>query len=122
MGNSHIPKVDIRILYKTEEFTDFYNALPPLVQAKFDYVFNVIQTVYALPTKFVKRLVNSKLYELRISATGNAYRAVLFAMDHENVIQATRMVLLSGFMKKSNKDYVKQIERADKILSGLKLD
>lgn len=93
-----------------------------MVQAKFDYVFNVIQTVYVLPVKFVKRLVNSKLYEIRASVTGNEYRMVMFAIDHENIMQATRIVILNGFLKKSAKDYSKQIEKANKILNNTKLD
>lgn len=122
MRKDDIPRTDIRVLYRTAEFTAFYNAQPLVVQSKFDYVFNVMQTVYVLPVKFVKRLVNSNLYELRISAMGNEYRTVMFAMDYENIMQATRIVILNGFLKKSTKDYAKQIEKANKILNNIKLD
>ena len=86
---------------------------------KFEHVFNVIQTVYALPIKFVKRLVNTDLYEMRVSVGTNEYRTVLFAIDHDNIIQSTRVILLNGFLKKSEKDYPKQIEIAKKILKDL---
>ena len=41
--------------------------------------------------------------ELRISV-GNEYRVILFTIDHENFIEAERLLLLNGFMKKSTKD------------------
>ena len=44
----------------------------------------------------------------------------MFAIDHSNVIEAKRLILLNGFLKKSSKDYKKQIEIAQKILNGLK--
>lgn len=44
----------VRIVYKTPEFETFYSSLPPKTQTKFDYVINVIATIYNVPTKFVK--------------------------------------------------------------------
>lgn len=108
--------ISLRIIYKSDEFERFYENLTNVAKVKFDYVFNVIQTVYALPTKFVKRLVNTNLYEMRISIGSNEYRSILFAMDHENIIQASRIVLLNGFLKKSEKDYQQQIDKAEKLL------
>ncbi|MGM9840774.1 MAG: type II toxin-antitoxin system RelE/ParE family toxin [Candidatus Limisoma sp.] len=92
-----------------------------MVKAKFEHIFNVVQTVYALPSKFVKRLVTTDLYELRVSVRTNEYRTILFAIDHDNIIQATRIILLNGFLKKSEKDYRKQIFIAEKILNDLEL-
>jgi len=108
--------ISLRIIYKSDEFERFYENLTNVAKVKFDYVFNVIQTVYALPTKFVKRLVNTNLYEMRISIGSNEYRSILFAMDHENIIQASRILLLNGFLKKSEKDYQQQIDKAEKLL------
>lgn len=51
----------------------------------------------------------------------NEYRTVLFAIDHDNIIQSTRILLLNGFLKKSEKDYKKQISKAEKILRNLEL-
>lgn len=108
--------ISLRIIYKSDEFERFYENLTNVAKVKFDYVFNIIQTVYALPTKFVKRLVNTNLYEMRISIGSNEYRSILFAMDHENIIQASRILLLNGFLKKSEKDYQQQIDKAEKLL------
>ncbi len=45
------------------------------------------------------------------------YRTILFAIDKANVIEATKIILLNGFLKKSNKDYRKQIEIAQSIIA-----
>lgn len=49
----------------------------------------------------------------------NEYRTILFAIDKPNIIEATQIILLNGFLKKSNKDYRKQIEIAQTILNDL---
>lgn len=59
-----------------------------------------------------------EFYELRISVM-NEYRVILVAIDHENFIEARQVVLLNGFMKKSKKDYKKEIEKARQILNML---
>lgn len=56
--------------------------------------------------------------ELRISV-GNEYRFILFAIDHESFIEAEQILLLNGFVKKSTKDYKKEIAKAEQILNSL---
>lgn len=63
----------VRIVYKTPEFEAFYSLLPPKTQTKFDYVINVIATIYNVPTKFVKHLENTDLYEMRVSVGTNEF-------------------------------------------------
>lgn len=111
----------IRSLYSTDEFEEFYEGLNEKVQSKFDQTLSVIKKVYVLNTKFVKKLVNSNLYEMRVSVGTNEYRTVLFAIDNENIILSTKIVLISGFLKKSTKDYNKEITRAERILNDLTL-
>ncbi|MBD5339455.1 MAG: type II toxin-antitoxin system RelE/ParE family toxin [Bacteroides sp.] len=112
-------KANIRKIYRTSEFDDFYSSLPSKVKDKFEYVFLVVQTVYNVSTKFVKHIENTELYELRVAVGSNEYRTVLFAIDHDNVIESSRIILLNGFLKKSSKDYKKQIEKARTILKNL---
>lgn len=112
-------KTSIRRFFRTPEFEEFYTSLTDRVKDKFEYVFLVVQTVYNVSTKFVKHIENTDLYELRVSVGTNEYRTVLFAIDHDNVIESTRIILLNGFLKKSSKDYKKQIERAKTILKNL---
>lgn len=111
----------VRMIFKTPEFEAFFESLPQKVQMKMDYVMNVIATVYNVSTKFVKHLDNTDLYEMRVSVGTNEYRTVLFAIDHENVIEAKNIILLNGFLKKDNKDYRKQIKIAEAILNNLEL-
>ncbi len=88
----------------------FYNGLPPKVRVKFQYVMNVIATIYNVSNKFVKHLENTDLYEMRISVGSNEYRNILFSIDHDNIIEVSKIVLLNGFIKKYKKNYKKQIE------------
>ncbi len=112
---------DIRTIYKTEEFEEFYYDLNARVKDKFEYTFELVQTVYALPVKYIKHLDGTDLYEMRVSVGSNEYRTVLFAIDNSNVILATKIILLNGFLKKSTKDYDKQIAKAIRILKDLAL-
>ena len=106
---------DVRIIFRTEEFEKFYNSLNTRVKDKFEYTFGLVQTVYALPVKYIK----TNLYEMRVSVGSNEYR--LFAIDNSNVILSTKIILLNGFLKKSTKDYDKQIAKAVRILKDLAL-
>ena len=109
----------IRMVYKTPQFETFYKSLPSKVQTKFNYVIDVVTTIYNVSTKFIKHLQYTDLYEMRVSVGSNEYRTILFAVDNVNVIEATKIILLNGFLKKSNKDYRKQIEIAQSILNEL---
>lgn len=112
----------VRTVFTTPQYDEFYNSLPPKTRIKFDYVVNVISTVYNISTKFIKHLEKTELYEMRVSVGTNEYRTVLFAIDHRNVIEAKNIILLNGFLKKDNRDYRKQIETAISILNQLEYD
>lgn len=108
----------VRRVYKTAEFEAFYNSVTSRIQIKFDHVIDVISTIYNVPTKFVKHLENTDLYEMRVSVGTNEYRTVLFAIDHDNFIEAKNIILLNSFLKK---DYRKKVEKALSMLSNLEL-
>jgi hypothetical protein len=110
----------LRAIHHTDEFDEFYLSLNERTQTKFDECIGVLESIYVLNTKFIKKIVNSELYEMRVSVRANEYRTMLFAINHENIIQATEVILLNGFLKKSSKDYDKQIKKAIKILEDLK--
>ena len=112
----------IRDVFWTKVFTRFYNELPLQVQNKFDYVISIVKTEYVVSAKFIKHLENTELYEMRVSIGNNEYRTIMFTMDNPNVILATKIILLNAFMKKSTKDYKKQLRTAEKILGGLLYD
>lgn len=111
--------IPLRELFLTEEFMSFYDALPESVKHKFDYVLEIIRTEKILTTKHVKHLENTSLYEFRVSISSNEYRTIMFSMDNANIIQAKNIIVLNGFMKKSTKDYKKQIKIAQTILNRI---
>ena len=111
----------IRELYFSDEFTEFYEKLQDKVKAKFGHTMDIIRTEYVLNTKFVKHLENTDLYEMRVSVNFNEYRTILFAVDNDNIILSKRILLLNGFLKKSTKDYSKQIKVAKQILEDFEL-
>ena len=41
---------------------------------------------------------------------------IVFSADNDNINNASTIVMLNGFVKKSTKDYGKEIEKAIKIL------
>lgn len=108
----------MRTMIRSAEFDEFYNSQPANVQNKVKYAMNVIAEIKVVNTKLVKKLIDTDFYELRISV-GNEYRVILFTIDHENFIEAEQILLLNGFMKKSTKDYKKEIEKAEQILNSL---
>lgn len=93
----------------------------PKVKTKFEYTMDIIRTEYILSTKFVKHLENTDLYEMRVSVSTNEYRTILFAVDHDNIILSKKILLLNSFLKKSIKDYQKQIKIAEQILKDFVL-
>ena len=108
----------MRTMIRTKDFDDFYNSLPSNIQNKVKYAMNIIADVKVVNTKLVKKLIDTDFYELRISV-GNEYRVILFTIDHENFIEAEQILLLNGFIKKSTKDYKKEIQKAQQILNSL---
>ena len=106
-------------MIRSTAYDEFYNSLPANVQNKVKYAMNILAEVKVVNTKLVKKLVDTDFYELRISV-GNEYRVILFTIDHENFIEAEQILLLNGFMKKSVKDYKKEIQKAEQILNSLR--
>jgi len=108
----------MRTIVRSIEFDEFYNSLPVNVQNKVQYALNIISEVKVVHTKLVKKLVDTDFYELRISVS-NEYRVILFTIDHESFVEAQQILLLNGFMKRSTKDYKKEIKKAQQILNTL---
>ena len=111
----------MRNLIKTAEYDRFFASLPENVKAKLDYVANIIIQFKVVNTKFVKKLENSEYYEMRISVE-NEYRVLLYPVDNQNLIEAQEILMLNGFLKKSTKDYKKQIAIADGIIGSLSMN
>lgn len=108
----------MRELIKTQEYQEFVASVSQKVRNKIDYVTNIIIQSPIVNSKFVKKLENTEFYEMRISVD-NEYRVILFSIDHPNFVQATKILLLNGFLKKNTKDYPQQIAIAKKIIEKL---
>lgn len=109
----------MRNLQFTDEFLEFINESETNVKNKIGYLFEVIKTQTVINTKIAKKLVNTDFYEIRIQVD-NEYRVIVFTIDHDNINQSNEILFLNGFMKKSTKDYNKQIKKAIKILEQWK--
>lgn len=107
----------IRNLILSDEFMEYYNSQPSNVQKKFDYVMDILRKELIPTTKFIKNLENTDFYEMRVSVGNNEYRSVLFSIDNDNIINATQVLLLNSFLKKSTKDYKKNIAIAEQIIT-----
>ncbi|MDR0231554.1 MAG: type II toxin-antitoxin system RelE/ParE family toxin [Dysgonamonadaceae bacterium] len=104
-----------RIIIQTKAFQDFYKSLNARTKKKVDYIVKILRDKEIVSAKFVKKLVNTEFYEMRIS-TDNEYRTIIFAMDNENITNANKILLLNGFIKKSTSDYSNKIAVAKKII------
>ena len=111
----------IRKLIHTNEFDEYYNSLDKRTAEKYDEAILYLETIYVLSKKFVKKLEDAEvgIFEMRVSVGTNEHRTILFAIDHENIIQAKRVILLNSFLKKESKEYKKQIKKAINILNNL---
>ncbi|MFK2809797.1 type II toxin-antitoxin system RelE/ParE family toxin [Bacteroides fragilis] len=107
-----------RELIFSPEYIEFEQSSTPRTHEKLRYAVAILETVQPIPTKFVKKLTNTDFYELRVSVD-NEVRVILFAADNENINLASSVVLLNGFVKKSTKDYDKEITKAINILRKL---
>lgn len=107
-----------RDLIFSPEYMEFEQRSAPRTREKLHYAVAILETVQPLPAKFVKKLTNTDFYELRVKVD-NEVRVILFAADDENINLATSVILLNGFVKKSTKDYDKEVAKAINILRKL---
>lgn len=107
-----------RTLVYSREYLEFEQNSSPRVKEKLRYATAILETIYPIPAKFVKKLTNTDFYELRISVEQEV-RVILFAVDNSNINLSQRVIFLNGFIKKANKDYVKEVEKAVEILRRL---
>lgn len=113
---------ECRNILKSEQFEEFYNSQSDNVREKIDYVFNIMVSQKIVSNKFVKKLDDTEFYEMRVSLGNNEYRSILFTIDSQSFIECKTAVILNGFVKKSTKQYKKEIEKARSIVKSLNED
>ena len=57
----------MRKIYESSEYEEFYNSLDDDAKEKVKYILQIITSEMVVNSKFVKKLVNTPYYELRIS-------------------------------------------------------
>lgn len=106
----------MREIYISDECKEYiFEECSKRVQNKFNYLLQVIDKQRIVHSSIVEKLTKTKYYELKIKAE-NQIRVIIFAIDNQNFNQANRILLLNGFLKRTNKDYKKAVEIADKLL------
>lgn len=99
-----------QIVYYKNFYLDFFEKLKPEVRRKFNWTLQLIATVERVPVKFFKYLHDTDgLYEIRIEVGTDIYRVFCF-FDDGNLI-----VLINGFIKKSQKTSRKEMILAQKL-------
>ena len=104
-------KVREVIQYK-HYFEEFLLAQPTKVQDKIFKVIEIIETSERVPSTYLKAIVGTKgLYEARIKLGSNIWRVFCF-FDKGKLV-----ILLNGFIKKSQKTPKKEIDKAVELMN-----
>ncbi|MBK7811501.1 MAG: type II toxin-antitoxin system RelE/ParE family toxin [Saprospiraceae bacterium] len=109
----------MRIVLISDECLEFVSSNNSRIQTKFKYLIEVIGEQNIIHKAIVDKIVNTKFYELRIRAD-NQIRIIIFAIDHDNFNESKKIILLNGFIKRTNKDYVKAVNEAKKLIGKYK--
>ena len=101
-----VKKIREVIAYKNY-FEDFLLAQPVKVQDKIYKVLEAIETLERIPANYLKFIEGTKgLYEARIQLGSDIWRVFCF-FD-----QGKLVILLNGFVKKTQKTPMREIEKA----------
>lgn len=92
-------------------FSEFLKKQPTKVQNKIFKVIEAIETLERIPSNYLKHLKGTDgLYEARIRLSSNIWRVFCF-FDEGRLV-----VLLNGFIKKTQKTPKNEIDRALKLM------
>ena len=98
------------VLYYEDHYLNFFKALKPAVQKKFNWTLLLIAKVERVPEKYLKHITGSKgLFEVRVENASDIYRVFCFFEEGKLII------LLNGFQKKSLKTPRNQIKTAERL-------
>ncbi len=99
------------IFYRTADgkcpVQEFLDSLPGKVAQKIAWVLRLLEDMDIVPASYFKKLAGTEdIWECRIQFGSNAYRIFCFFMNNS-------VILTHGFVKKSQKTPVGEIERAE---------
>lgn len=99
------------VIFYKHYFKRFFQDLSPLAKSKVDYVLFLLTHIERIPEKFLKHIEGHKgLYELRIEAGSNIFRAFC-CFDKAKIV-----VLFNAFQKKTQKTPSNEISLAIKLM------
>ncbi len=92
-------------------FSEFLKRQPEKVQDKIFKIIEAIETLERVPKNYLKMLAGTDgLYEARVQLGSNIWRVFCF-FDNGKLV-----ILLNGFIKKSQKTPKKEIDRAVQLM------
>jgi phage-related protein len=98
------------IFYYKNYYLDFYASLSPEVKKKFNWTLQLVSVIDRVPEKYFSHMTGSSgLFEIRVEVGSNIYRVFSF-FDEGKLI-----VLVNGFIKKTQKTPKSEIELAVKL-------
>lgn len=109
----------MRKLVISEECIKFIEKGDERLEKRFNFLVQIIIDQKIINENFVKKLVGTEFYELRIKVQ-NEVRIMIFSIDHSNFNESNKVILLNGFVKKSKKEYKKAIKVATSLLEKYK--
>ncbi len=103
-------KIRTVIAYE-DHFENFLKDQPIKVQNKIYKVIEAIETLERIPSRYLEHITGTKgLYEARIKLSSNIWRVFCF-FDKGKLV-----ILLNGFIKKTQKTPKKEIKKAMKLM------
>ncbi len=98
------------IFYYKSYYLDFYSTLNTEVKKKFNWTLQLISVIELVPEKYFSHMTGSSgLFEIRVEVGSNIYRVFSF-FDEGSLV-----VLINGFIKKTQKTPRSEIELAERI-------
>ncbi len=98
------------IFYYKNYYLDFYVTLSPEVRKKFNWTLQLISEIDRVPEKYFSHMTGSSgLFEIRVEVGSNIYRTFSFFYEGKLI------VLINGFIKKTQKTPKSEIELAEKL-------
>ncbi len=96
------------IFYYKHYFLNFFKDLTEDVQKKFNWTFELIETIDRVPKKYFQYMEDG-IYEIRVEVGNNIFRAFSFFDEGKMIVVA------NAFQKKTQKTPRSEIELAIKI-------
>ena len=101
-----------RVVFYKSYFSDFMEEQNPKIREKILWVIKLLEHMNRVPSEYIKHIEGTKgLYELRI-IFGNDIIRIFCCFDTGKIV-----VLLSSFIKKTQKTPKREIERALKLMN-----